>query len=237
MSTGTDDVLVRFGRWALAKIWFGVLVSGAWAIGQHYHWSQAFLTVAAVLGALALALASSFLPVWTRQRPSGISVADVGLRVMVWGGLIIGVIALLIGMPAIGMVAAALLLNTAARTFGDPFGPFLRRLQVTPAVRHTSRSTPPRHPASSRRPRPAARSASGPAARPASGPAARFVAGGNARPADGPTVHPAGGPIVHPAARSAEGGAASAARNAEGRLASATRPLGGRSVEARSSER
>lgn len=154
MSTGSDDVLVRFGRWALAKVWFGVVVSGGWAIGQHYEWSRVFLTVAAVLGAVALALASSFLPVWTRQRPSGIPVADVGLRVMVWGGLVIAVIALLIGMPAIGMVAAALLLNTAARTFGDPFAPFLRRLRVTPSVRHARRVPPVRHPASARRPRP-----------------------------------------------------------------------------------
>ncbi|HWS38553.1 MAG TPA: hypothetical protein VN408_38165 [Actinoplanes sp.] len=151
MATGTDDVVVRFGRWAIAKLWFGVLVSGAWAVGQHYHWSQAFLTVAAVLGAVGLALASSFLPVWTRQRPSGIPVADVGLRVMVWGGLIVGVIALLVGAPMVGMPTAALLLTTAARTFGDPFGPLLRRLRITPAVRYVPRTVaPPRRTASSR---------------------------------------------------------------------------------------
>jgi hypothetical protein len=135
MTTVTDDPLVRFGRWALAKVWFGVVLSGGWVLGRHFDWPQAFLTVAAVLGALGLALASSFLPIWTRQRPSGIPVADIGLRVMVWGGLILSVIALLVGEPAVGMVAAALLLNTAARTFGDPFAPFLRRLRITPPVR------------------------------------------------------------------------------------------------------
>lgn len=134
MATNSDDVLVRAGRWALGKVWFGCVLSGGYAIGRHYHWPQAFLTVAAVLGAIGLALATSFLPVWTRQRPSGIPVADVGLRVMVWAGLTGSVIALLLGMPAIGMVAAALLLNTAARTFGDPFAPALRRMRITPAV-------------------------------------------------------------------------------------------------------
>jgi hypothetical protein len=129
-----EDVLVRAGRWALGKVFFGVLLSGAYAVGRHYDWSQAFLSLAAVLGAVGLALVASFLPIWTRQRPSGIPVADVGLRVMVWGGLTGSVIALLIGFPMIGMVAAALLLNTAARTFGDPFAPFLNRLRITPAT-------------------------------------------------------------------------------------------------------
>ncbi|MEV6300231.1 hypothetical protein AB0M02_12580 [Actinoplanes sp. NPDC051861] len=134
MTTG-DDLVVRFGRWALAKVWFGVVLSGGYALGRHFHWPQAFLVGAAVLGAVALALASSFLPVWTRERPSGIPVADIGLRVMVWSGLAGSVVAMLIGMPAVGMVALALLLNTAARTFGDPFLPFLRRLRITPVSR------------------------------------------------------------------------------------------------------
>jgi hypothetical protein len=142
MTTATDDPLIRLGRWALAKVWFGVVLSAGWALGRHFDWPQVFLTTAAVLGAVTLALASSFLPVWTRQRPSGIPVADVGLRVMVWGGLVISVIALLVAMPAVGMVAAALLLNTAARTFGDPFAPLLRRLRITPAVRHVSPGRP-----------------------------------------------------------------------------------------------
>ena len=134
-----DDVLVRIGRWALGKIWVGVVLSGGYALGRHFQWPQAFLTAAAVLGAIGLALASSFLPIWTRERPSGIPVADVGLRVMVWAGLVGSVVALLIGMPAVGMVAAALLLNTAARTFGDPFLPFLRRLRITPPVARVAR--------------------------------------------------------------------------------------------------
>lgn len=125
-----DDPLFRLGRWALAKVWFGGVVSGAFALGRHYHWPQAFLTFAAILGAIGLALVCSFLPLWTRQRPSGIPVVDVGLRVLVWGGLVVAVIALLLGLPAVGMTAAALLFTTAARTFKDPFVPFLRRLQV-----------------------------------------------------------------------------------------------------------
>ncbi|GIF36756.1 hypothetical protein [Actinoplanes xinjiangensis] len=170
MTTATEDPLIRVGRWALAKVWFGVVLSGGWVLGRHFDWPQAFLTAAAVLGAVTLALASSFLPVWTRQRPSGIPVADVGLRVMVWGGLVVSVIALLVGMPAVGMVSAALLLNTAARTFGDPFAPLLRRLRITPAVRHAVpgrrlRPEPPARPAArpdqtrSRRPAPARRAA------------------------------------------------------------------------------
>jgi hypothetical protein len=181
MTTVAEDPLVRLGRWALAKIWFGVVLSGAWALGRHFHWPQAFLTAAAVLGAVGLALASSFLPIWTRQRPSGIPVADVGLRVMVWGGLTVSTIALLVGEPAVGMVAAALLLNTAARTFGDPFGPFLRRLRITPHARWVSPSAPATgrgpHPASGRRsPSADRRSGSPPDSRPRPG------AGGPARP-------------------------------------------------------
>ena len=164
MTTDADDVLFRLGRWAIAKIWFGVLVSGAYAIGLHFDWPRMFLTTAAVLGAVALALASSFLPVWTRQRPSGIPVADIGLRVMVWGGLTVVVGALLVGMPSVGMVAAALLLSTAARTFGDPFAPLLRRLRITPPVGHArparraNGATPVRH-------APPVRRANGPAPR------------------------------------------------------------------------
>jgi hypothetical protein len=132
MPATESDVLARAGRWALGKVFFGCLLSGAYAVGRHYDWSQAFLSIAAVLGAIGLTLVASFLPIWTRQRPSGIPVADVGLRVMVWGGLTGSVIALLIGFPMVGMVAAALLLTTAARTFGDPFAPFLHRLRITP---------------------------------------------------------------------------------------------------------
>ncbi|WP_436529808.1 hypothetical protein [Actinoplanes sp. HUAS TT8] len=136
-----DDPLFRLGRWALAKVWFGCVVSGGYTLGRHYHWPQAFLTSAAVLGAVALALACSFLPIWTRQRPSGIPVVDVGLRVMVWGGLVATVIALLIGTPAVGMVAAALLFSTAARTFKDPFVPFIRRLPITPRVNRQQKTS------------------------------------------------------------------------------------------------
>ncbi|MEV6342535.1 hypothetical protein [Actinoplanes sp. NPDC051851] len=135
-----DDPLVRFGRWAVAKAWVGCVLSGGYFLGRHYHWPQAFLTMAAVLGAVALALAASVLPVWTRQRPSGIPVADVGLRVIVWSGLVAAVTGLLIGAPGIGMMAAALLLSTAARTFKDPFAAFARRITSPAPAWH-----PPRH--------------------------------------------------------------------------------------------
>jgi hypothetical protein len=138
-----EDPLVRLGRWTLAQVWFGGVVSGGYALGRHYHWPQVFVTFAAVLGAIALALAGSFLPIWTRHRPSGIPFVDIGLRVMVWGGLVASVVALLIGRPAVGMVAAALLFSTAARTFKDPFVPFLRRLRITPEVTFRSGRTPP----------------------------------------------------------------------------------------------
>ncbi|GAA2708647.1 hypothetical protein [Actinoplanes palleronii] len=176
MSDDFGDPLVRFGRWALAKVWVGCIVSGGYALGRHYHWPQIFLTGAAVLGAVLLALAGSFLPVWTRQRPSGIPVVDVGLRVMVWSGLVVSVIALLIGLPAVGMVAAALLLTIAGRTFRDPFAPLLRRLRITPPVVHHS-ARAPRHPANA--PSPAARTARAPS------PAAR-----TARPAPKTASHP-----------------------------------------------
>jgi hypothetical protein len=126
---GDDDVLARLGRWLLAKVWLGCLLSGGYALGRHFGWPQALLTVAACIGAVALALAVAWLPVWTRERPSGIVVVDVGLRAIVWAGLVLSVLALLIGMPQVGAVAGALLLSTAWRTFG-------RR----PAI-------PPRHPA------------------------------------------------------------------------------------------
>ena len=44
--TTSDDLVVRFGRWALAKVWFGVVLSGGYALGRHFHWPQAFLVTA-----------------------------------------------------------------------------------------------------------------------------------------------------------------------------------------------
>jgi hypothetical protein len=113
---GADDVLMRAGRWLLAKVWLGCLLSGGYAAGRHFGWPQALLTVVALAGAVALAVVVAWLPAWTRDRPTGTPV-DVGLRAVVWAGLAAGVCALLIGAPAVGTVAGALLLSTAWHTF------------------------------------------------------------------------------------------------------------------------
>lgn len=125
-----DDVLARMGRWVLAKVWLGCLLSGAYALGRHFGWPQAFLTTAAVLGALTLSLAAWWLPLWTARATTGVAVIDVGLRIGVWGSLAVCVVALLIGMPAVGAVAAALLINTAARAFGSRITSLLRRYGI-----------------------------------------------------------------------------------------------------------
>ena len=115
--SSVDDVLMRFGRWLLAKVWIGCLLSGGYAVGRHFGWPQALLTAAGVLGAVALALVVAWLPIWTRERTTGVFLIDVGMRATVWTGLVLCVVALLIGMPAVGTVAGALLLTTAWRTF------------------------------------------------------------------------------------------------------------------------
>jgi hypothetical protein len=125
-----DDVVARMGRWVLAKVWLGCMLCGAYALGRHFGWPQAVLTTAAVLGAMTLALAAWWLPHWTARATTGVAIVDVGLRVIVWGGLAACVVALLIGMPAVGAVAAALLINTAARTFHPHLAPLLRRCGI-----------------------------------------------------------------------------------------------------------
>ena len=129
-AVSADYVLARMGRWVLAKVWLGCLLSGAYALGRHFGWPQALLTTAAVLGALTLSLAAWWLPLWTARATTGVAVVDVGLRIGVWGGLTVCVVALLIGMPAVGAVAAALLINTAARTFRPRITPLLRRYGI-----------------------------------------------------------------------------------------------------------
>jgi hypothetical protein len=118
-----DDMLTRAGRWVLAKVWLGCMLSGAYALGRHFGWPQALLTVTAGLGALVLAVAVAWLPLWTHDRPSGVALVDVGLRVLVWAGLAGSVVALLIGVPAVGTAAGALLLVTAWHTFRRPSPP------------------------------------------------------------------------------------------------------------------
>jgi hypothetical protein len=116
---GADDLIERAGRWLLAKVWLGCLLSGGYAAGNHFGWPQGLRTFAAVIAAVVLAVVSVWLPAWTRQRPSGVAVADVGLRVLAWLGLTVCVVCLLLGAPAVGAAAGALLLSTAWRTFGD----------------------------------------------------------------------------------------------------------------------
>jgi len=140
----TDEVLARAGRWLLAKVWLGCVLSGAYAAGRHFGWPQALLTTAGVLGALALSLASWWLPLWTARSSTGIAIIDTGLRIVVWGSLAACVVALLIGMPAVGAVAGALLISTAARTFHPNFKPLLRRYGLsTGLARRTSRGRRP----------------------------------------------------------------------------------------------
>jgi len=140
----TDEVLARAGRWLLAKVWLGCVLSGAYAAGRHFGWPQALLTTAGVLGALALSLASWWLPLWTARSSTGIAIVDTGLRIVVWGSLAACVVALLIGMPAVGAVAGALLISTAARTFHPKFKPLLRRYGLsTGLARRSSRGRRP----------------------------------------------------------------------------------------------
>jgi len=139
-NAAVDDMLARAGRWLLAKVWLGCVLSGAYAVGRHFGWPQALLTTAAVLGAVALSLAAWWLPLWTIHSTTGIAVVDVSLRIIVWGSLAACVVALLIGMPGVGAVAGALLISTATRTFHPKLKPLLRRYGLSlDRVRYTSR--------------------------------------------------------------------------------------------------
>lgn len=114
----SDDLLERAGRWVFAKVWFGCLLSGLYAFTRHIGWPEALVSTLAGLGAVGLAVASWWLPVWTRAHTSGIALLDIGVRAAVWGGLVIAVLCLLVGAPAVGMVAGALILSAAWQTFG-----------------------------------------------------------------------------------------------------------------------
>lgn len=113
-----DDLLGRAGRWVFAKVWLGCLLSGLYAFSRHIGWPQVVVVLFAVLGAVTLALASLWLPFWTRGHFTGIALFDIAARIMVWAGLVVAVVCLLLGDPAVGAVAGALLLTTAWRTFG-----------------------------------------------------------------------------------------------------------------------
>lgn len=117
-SASDTDFLDRAGRWLLAKIWFGCVFSGLFALSQHVGWPDVVVSGFAALGALGLAVAAYWLPIWTRYYMTGFRIVDVGIRVVVWAGLLAAVVSLLIGEPAVGAVAGALLMTTAWRTFG-----------------------------------------------------------------------------------------------------------------------
>ncbi|WP_035855009.1 hypothetical protein [Cryptosporangium arvum] len=115
---GSDDLVGRAGRWVFAKVWLGCLLSGLYAFTRHIGWPEAVVIMFAVFGAIFLAVASVWLPFWTRGHLTGIALLDVAARIVVWLGLIVAVVCLLVGSPAVGAVAGALLLTTAWRTFG-----------------------------------------------------------------------------------------------------------------------
>ena len=115
--TKGDDLLMRAGRWVFAKVWLGCLLSGLYAFTRHIGWPEALVILFAALGAVGLAVASSWLSVWTHEHLTGIALLDVAIRVVVWFGLVVAVACLLVSAPAVGAVAGALLLTTAWRTF------------------------------------------------------------------------------------------------------------------------
>lgn len=125
---GVDDVVARAGRWLIAKVWLGCVLSAGYAVGRHFGWPEALLTGAGVLGAVALSMMTLWLPGWTTHHTVGVPLVDVALRVAVWAGLTACVVSLLIGRPAVGAVAGALLINTAVTTFRPRCRPLLRRL-------------------------------------------------------------------------------------------------------------
>ncbi|AGL17910.1 hypothetical protein [Actinoplanes sp. N902-109] len=125
----TDDIVARAGRWLIAKVWLGCVLSAAWATGQHFGWPHALLTVAAVVGAVAMFLTALWLPAWTLHHRLDIPFVDVSLRVVVWAGLAACVLSLFVSYPAVGAVAGALLLHTAWLTVRHRLEPLLQGLR------------------------------------------------------------------------------------------------------------
>ena len=120
-ATGADDLLLRVARWVIMKVWLGCALSAWYAVGHRFGWPELVLTIAAVLGAILLALASLGLPRWTVEHNEfgvGIAFVDIGVRVLVWLGLTACVVALLVSAPAVGSAGGALWLTTVIRTFG-----------------------------------------------------------------------------------------------------------------------
>lgn len=129
-ATGDGDLLLRLARWVITKVWLGCVLSAAYAVGHRFGWPELVLTLAATVGAIVLCLASLGLPRWTTehwQYGVGISVIDIGLRVLVWLGLTTCVVSLLVAVPAAGAAGGALWLNTLIRTFGPVLRAWLER--------------------------------------------------------------------------------------------------------------
>jgi hypothetical protein len=125
----TDPLLTRMARWVAVKVWVGCVLSGVYAAGRHYGWPEGLRTLLGVAGALALALAVLWLPVWTHRPSTGIVFIDRTLRLIVWASLTASVVALLVGFPALGAVAGALFLTTAGRTFHPQLAPLISRVR------------------------------------------------------------------------------------------------------------
>jgi hypothetical protein len=125
-----DSALAKILRWIAGKVWFGAVLSSAWAVGDHYGWPEAILTAMATLGAVGLAVTVVYLPVWTEHWTTGARPVDFAAKTIVWLGVTAPVAALLIGQPAVGAPAGALLLITAGRTFGRHLNPLLVRLHL-----------------------------------------------------------------------------------------------------------
>lgn len=153
---GQDTLLARAARWIIGKIWFGCVLSGIYYAGQHYGWPEFVQTIIATVGAVALALVSVYLPVWTRTWTTGARPLDLGIKWAVWLGLFVPVGGLLVGSPATGACALALLLVSLGRTFQDRLGPAMRGLRMEHPVRPAPTAPPRRiHPAARPRTTPA----------------------------------------------------------------------------------
>jgi hypothetical protein len=110
------------------------VLSACYAVGHKFGWPELVLTIAAVLGAILLALASLGLPRWTVEHSEfgvGIAFVDIGMRVLVWLGLTACVVALLVSVPAVGSAGGALWLTTVIRTFGPGVRAWSYRRQRT----------------------------------------------------------------------------------------------------------
>lgn len=125
-----DSATAKILRWVMSKVWFGAVLSSLWAVGDHYGWPQAILTAMAAIGAVGLAVMVVYLPVWTAHWSTGARPVDFAAKTIVWLGVAAPVAALLIGQPAVGAPAGALLLITAGRTFGRHLNPLLVRLHL-----------------------------------------------------------------------------------------------------------